>query len=210
MKIGKVERLVLFLLQKHSMSTGAISNIMLANGFARTGPSVRRAVKSLRRKGLVDNLNKLTQEGSLYIKGRDSDHIHINIDDLDINRLGNELKVGTKGKMLLYILSKIDHASLQFLTAMMKESAKNVSAVLSRLEYDGLVYGYRNMMAFKNVRGRRYRPKYYRITNLGIIVASVARAQIRKSVEAVDSMLEDTLRIKSEMRSQGSQKYTKT
>ncbi|MGH9923626.1 MAG: hypothetical protein ACRD38_12835, partial [Nitrososphaerales archaeon] len=114
------------------------------------------------------------------------------------------LRLGTKEKILLYILTKIDHAALQFLAMLTGEHTKNISAVLNRLEDNGLVYGYKNMIAFTNARGRHYRPKYYRITDLGKIVSSATRSEIGKMATATDAILEDTLKVKSEInRSQG-------
>jgi len=198
MKIGKVERLVLLLLNKNSMNTSALSTILRAKGYVKTGLSVRRAVKSLRLKGLIDHANKLTCDGTNQITSMKNVQ-SVNIGELDLNVLGDRFKLGTKEKILLYILTKIDHASLQFLAMMTKEHAKNISAVLNRLEDNGLVYGYKNMITFTDARGRRYRPKYYRITNLGTLVSSANRSEINDMVSAIDTLLEDTLKLKSEM-----------
>ena len=204
MKIGKVERLVLRLLKQQNMNTGALSTILRAKGHVRTGLSVRRAVRTLRRKGLLDHSNKLTRNGArhiMFIKNHDAG---VSISDIDVNVLGDNLKIGTKAKILLYVLTKIDHAALQFLTMITGERTKNTSAVLSRLEDNGLVYGYKNMIAFTNARGRHYRPKYYRITDLGKIVSSATRSEVGKMASAIDAILEDTLKLKSEInRSQG-------
>jgi DNA-binding PadR family transcriptional regulator len=199
MKIGKVERLALLLLKQQNMNAGAIATILRAKGIVKTGLSARRAIKTLQRKGFIDDSNKLTQKGSRYTKSvTNSDNVGVNVGDLDVSVLGKNLKLGTKAKILLYILAKIDHASLQFLMMITTEHTKNISAVLTRLEYNGLVYGYRNMLKFSNVRGRRYRPKYYRITSLGRIVSLATRAEI-KNAKAIDAVLEDTLKLKSEM-----------
>lgn len=195
MKIGKVEKLVLLLLKKYNMSANALSIILRATGHIRTGPSVRRAVQTLRMKGLIDNSNKLTPTGARFVRQID-DLAELNgIDPKIIDRL----KVGVKGKALLYILTKIDHAALQFLSAVMKEPVKNISAVLNRLEDNGLVYGYRNMMAFTDSKGRRYRPKYYRITDAGKMVSSATSSEIGKMKNVIDEMLEYTFKLKSEM-----------
>ena len=200
MKIGRIERLVLLLLKQNSMNTSALSTILRAKGYVKTTLSVRRAIKNLRTKGLIDHSNKLTKNGIRHIKSmRNNGHTSVNIGELDVNVLGNKLKLGTKEKILLYILTKIDHASLQFLTMITKEDAKNIASVLSRLEDNELVYGYKNMIAFTNARGRRYRPKYYRITSLGIIVSSAIRSEISNMTSAIDALLEDTLKLKSEM-----------
>jgi len=199
MKIGKVERLVLLLLKQHSMNTGALSTILRAKGHVKTALSVRRAIKTLRLKGLIDNSNKLTRDGTRHIKSINNNHASVNISELDVNVLGKKFKLGTKGKMLLYILTKIDHASLQFLAMITKEQAKNISAVLNRLEDNGLVYGYNSMITFTNTHGRRYRPKYYRITGLGALVSSATRSEISNMTNAIDTLLENTLKLKSEM-----------
>jgi DNA-binding PadR family transcriptional regulator len=198
MKIGKVERLVLLLLKQHSMNTSALSTILRAKGHVKTGLSVRRAIKTLRLKGLIDHSNKLTSYGARHIKAIKNNE-SVNIAELDMNVLGNRLKLGIKEKVLLYILTKIDHASLQFLVMITKDHTKNISAVLNRLEDNGLVYGYKNMITFTNARGRRYRPKYYRITGLGTIVSSAIRSEISNMASTIDAMLEDTLKLKSEM-----------
>jgi len=204
MKIGKVERLVLLLLKQYSMNSGAVSTILRAKGHVNTGLSVRRAIKALRRKGLIDHSNKLTRDGTRHIMSIKSNDASVNISDIDVNVLGNKLKLGTKAKILLYILTKIDHAALQFLTMISGEHTKNISAVLNRLEDNGLVYGYKNMIAFTNARGRHYRPKYYRITDLGKLVSSATRSEIGKMSSAIDAILEDTLKLKSEIKqSQG-------
>lgn len=197
MKIGKVERLVLLLLKQQNMNTGALSTILRAKGHVRIGLSVRRAVKTLRRKGLLDHSNKLTRNGTRHIMSIKNHDVGVSISDIDVNVLGNNLKLGTKAKILLYVLTKIDHAALQFLTMITGERTKNTSAVLSRLEDNGLVYGYKNMIAFTNARGRHYRPKYYRITDLGKLVSSATRSEIGKLTDAIDAILEDTLKVKS-------------
>jgi hypothetical protein len=199
MKIGKVERLVLLLLKQHTMNAGALSTVLRAKGHVRTGLSVRRAIKTLRRKGLLDHSNKLTRNGTRHIMSI-KNHESISISYVDVNVLGNNLKLGTKAKILLYILTKIDHAALQFLTMITGERVKNISAVLNRLEDNGLVYGYKNMISFTNARGRHYRPKYYRITDLGKLVSSATRSEIGKLTNAVDAILEDTLKLKSEIK----------
>jgi len=200
MKIGKVERLVLLLLKQHSMNTSALSTILRAKGHVKASLSVRRAIKTLRLKGLIDHSNKLTRAGTRHITSiKNNDHTSVNIANLDVNVLDNKLKLGTKEKVLLYILTKIDHASLQFLAMITKEHAKNISAVLNRLEDNGLVYGYKNMITFTNARGRRYRPKYYRITSIGTLVSSATRFEISKMTSVIDTSLEDTLKLKSEM-----------
>jgi len=200
MKTGRVERLVLLLLKQNSMNTSALSTILRAKGYVKTGLSVRRAIKTLRLKGLIDHSNKLTPYGASQITSmKNNVHTSVNIGELDLNVLGNKLKLGTKEKILLYILTKIDHAALQFLAMITKQHAKNISAVLNRLEDNGLVYGYKNTITFTNARGRRYRPKYYRITNLGTLVSSATRYEIGKIASAIDALLEDTLKLKSEM-----------
>jgi|GEM_PF-4666803 len=197
MKIGKVERLVLLLLKQNSMSTNILSIILRAEGYVKTVPSVRRAVQTLRLKGLIDRSNKLTHDGMKYVKRMKDNVVNINTSELDV-KIIDGLKLGMKEKVLLHILTKIDHAALQFLSTIMKEPAKNVSAVLNRLEDNGLVYGYRNMIAFTDSRGRRYKPKYYRITNTGKMVSSATRTEISKMVGRIDGMLEDTFKLKSE------------
>ncbi|MEM2760330.1 MAG: hypothetical protein QXW73_06030, partial [Nitrososphaerales archaeon] len=112
MKIGKVERLVLLLLKQHSMNTSALSTILRANGHVKTSLSVRRAIKTLKLKGLIDHSNKLTRAGTRHIKFiKNKDHTSVNIANFDVNVLDNRLKLGIKAKVLLYILTKIDHAS---------------------------------------------------------------------------------------------------
>ena len=138
MKIGKVERLVLLLPKQNSMNTSALSTILRAKGYIKTGLSVRRAIKSLRLKGLINHANKLTRDGTRHIKSiKNNVHTSVNVGKLNLNVLDDKLKLGTKEKILLYILTKIDHASLQFLAMMTKEHAKNISAVLNRLEDNG-------------------------------------------------------------------------
>lgn len=199
MKIGKVERLVLLLLKQNSMSTNTLSIILRAEGYVKTAPSVRRAVQTLRLKGLIDRSNKLTHDGMKYVKRmKDNEVVNANTSELDV-KIIDGLKLGMKEKVLLYILTKIDHAALQFLSTIMKEPAKNISAVLNRLEDNGLVYGYRNMIAFTDSRGRRYRPKYYRITNAGKMISSATRTEIYKIIGRIDGMLEDTFKLKSEV-----------
>lgn len=197
MKIGKVERLVLLLLKQSDLSTNALSLILRAKGHIKMATSARRAVQTLRSKRFIDRSNKLTCIGLLYVKqmkcneGFDISEINVNIVD--------RLRLGMKEKLLLHILSTIDHAALQFLSTIMKESPKNISAVLNRLEDNGLVYGYRNMIAFTDSRGRRYRPKYYRITNTGKIVSLAIRDKVSKTVSMIDNMLENTIKLKSEI-----------
>lgn len=197
MKIGKVERLVLLVLKQNSISTNALSVLLRASGRVKTAPSVRRAVQTLRSKGFIDHSNKLTYDGMKYVKHMKGDNV-VNTSELDV-KIVDGLKLGTKEKILLYILTKIDHAALQFLSTIMSEPAKNISAVLNRLEDNGLVYGYRNMIAFTDSRGRRYRPKYYRITNTGRMISSATRSEISKMISMVDGMLEDTFKLKFEM-----------
>ncbi len=202
MKIGKVERLVLLLLKQNSMSTNALSIILRAEGYVKTAPSVRRAVQTLRLKGLIDLSNKLTHDGMKYVKLMKDNVVNANTKELDA-KIIDGLKLGMKEKVLLYILTKTDHAALQFLSTIMKEPVKNTSAVLNRLEDNGLVYGYRNMIAFADSRGRRYRPKYYRITNTGKMISSATRTEISKIIGRIDGMLEDTFKLKSEMANLG-------
>jgi len=202
MKIGKVERLVLLLLKQNSMSTNALSIILRAEGYVKTASSVRRAVQTLRLKGLIDRSNKLTHDGMKYVKLMKDNVVNANTKELDA-KIIDGLKLGMKEKVLLYILTKTDHAALQFLSAIMKEPVKNTSAVLNRLEDNGLVYGYRNMIAFTDSKGRRYRPKYYRITNTGKMFSSATRSEISKAIVMIDDTLEDTFKLKSEMANLG-------
>jgi DNA-binding PadR family transcriptional regulator len=201
MKIGKVERLVLLVLKQNSTSTNALSVLLRASGRVKTAPSVRRAVQTLRSKGFIDHSNKLTHDGMKYVKHMKGDNV-VNTNELDV-KIVDGLKLGTKEKILLYILTKIDHAALQFLSTIMREPVKNISAVLNRLEDNGLVYGYRNMITFTDSKGRRYRPKYYRITNTGKMISSATRSEISKMISMVDGMLEDTFKLKFEMANLG-------
>jgi hypothetical protein len=201
MKIGKVERLVLLLLKQHSMNAGAVSTILRAKGHVKAGLSVRRSIKGLRRKGLIDHSNKLTRDGTRHARYiKNNDPASVTISEIDVNVLDSNLKLGIKAKILLYILSKIDHAALQFLTIITAERTKNLSAVLNRLEDNGLVYGYKNVISFTNARGRHYRPKYYRITDLGTMVLSANRAGIGRMADEIDAILEDTLKLKPEIK----------
>lgn len=199
MKIGKVERCVLLLLNQHSVNASVLSIILRAQNHRKTGPSVRRAIKTLKLKGLLDHSNKLTHLGAKYLASIKNEGADVVAGELDFDVMGDGLKLGMREKILLYVLSKIEHASLQFLAMVTKQNSKNVSAVLNRLEKNGLVYGYRSMITFTNIRGRRYRPKYYRITGLGMMVSAAIRRELSDKAGVMDELLEDTLKVKSEM-----------
>lgn len=196
MKLGRVEKLVLILLKHKKMDTTTLSKFLRIHGRFRTDRSVRRAVHSLRRKGYLDAFNRLTGEGRKLTKTINISEIDANLDigKLDaVLPLEMRIRLGIREKTFLYILSKIDRAAVQFLATVSGESPKYTSEILRKLERKEPVYGHNSVVLFTSSKGRRYRPKYYGITEYGKLLSSIVADDLKTREESIriDRMLEE-------------------
>jgi hypothetical protein len=194
MKLGRVEKLVLILLKHKKMDTTTLSKFLRIHGYFRTDRSVRRAVHSLRRKGCLDTLNRLTGKGRKLTGTINMIDTNLDIGKLDaMPPLNMRMRLGIREKTFLYILSKIDRAAVQFLATVSGESPKYTSEILRKLELKELVYGHNSVVLFTNAKGKRYRPRYYGITEYGKLLSSIVADDVKTRQEAmhIDRMLEE-------------------
>ncbi len=162
-------------------------------------------MESLRKKNIIHK-NSNTVRPTIYkkIDHGEIDHFMESFDNTvmidDNSILDKELRLGKKAKTILYVLSKINQASLQFLVTCTMQKTENIFPVLQRLEDNKLIYGYDSPIRHRNARGRWYRPKHYRITNAGKIVSKkIDRLDIDNRTERIMAKAsKDATELKSE------------
>lgn len=189
MRIGKSEKTLLSLMLNHPNLEESALQILLQLS---TGKKQRlpRLLSTLREKNLVEKNRLATTSKGNAVIALPEDHIDKEITG-EIELVNRSFKLGKGAKVFLYILAKIDRASLQFLATGSKETIKNTFAVLKRLEESHLVYGYASKIPYRNARGRRYRPKYYGITKLGRLLVQVKFDKLSEFGK-IDKLLENT------------------
>ncbi|MGQ0772005.1 MAG: hypothetical protein ACT4NT_04460 [Nitrososphaerota archaeon] len=165
------------------------TNLQLLFGFVTNKKrDAGKIIQSLKIKGILDEMNlpnkNMLKENMMDIK--------VDKEILDnINSLEEFAKLGKPAKSILYVLAQIKKSSLRFLADLMDESARNTYAVLQRLEEKNLVYSYNSKIYHLNVRGRRFSPRYYVITDLGKIVAKI-KADVTIDQKKIDALLQKT------------------
>jgi DNA-binding PadR family transcriptional regulator len=189
MKIGNNEKIIFSLIKKYPHLT-TVNLHVLFTMLTHRKININRMFLSLRIKGLLDEKNRLTKNSSI-----DEHDVLVEIDiDKDIldnlQALDEFIKLGNTAKSLLYVISKVKKASLQFLVDLFDKSERSTYAVLQRLEQKNLVYSYNSKIYHLNTLGRRYSPKYYVITDVGRIMAKIKSDKIDH--ERLDRLLEKT------------------
>lgn len=85
----------------------------------------------------------------------------------NLHRLETAIKLGQLAKSVLYLIGQTQNASLQFIIRFFGEKERSIYSILQRLEQRDLIVSYSSRIRHTNSIGRRYRPKYYTLTNLG-------------------------------------------
>ncbi|CDI05659.1 hypothetical protein [Candidatus Nitrosotenuis uzonensis] len=188
MRIGNNELVIIALLQKYPRLNESEIQYLFTSV---TGKKIRvkKILQSLRIKDVVDkNFNLDLAAVEKYSLPE------INIESetlLNLQQIDENFKMGSDAKATLYILSKINKASLQFLANFFHKPIPNTYAILERLEEKNLVYGYHSRIKHVNSMGKGFRPKYYTITDLGRTICKIkADDSINKS--EIDQMLNVT------------------
>lgn len=189
MRIGKSEKILLSLMFNHPNLEESALQILLQLA---TGKKQRlsRLLSTLREKNLIEKNRLVTTSKDNAVITLSEVQMDKEITD-EIELVHHSFKLGKRARVILYILVKIDRASLQFLATCSEETIKNTFAVLKRLEESHLVYGYASKIPYRNVRGRRYRPKYYGITKLGRLLVQV-KFNKPSDFGKIDELLENT------------------
>lgn len=184
LKLTRIQLLALAIIESSLTITPQVIKIILQT---ETGEDIRidRVITSLSKKGLIKT-EPLKINDSINLPTLPK--ISFDPDTVKNFEMVSKMKLGKSSKLFLYILSKIDHASLQFLSATAKTNQKNTFAILQRLEYWGLVSGYSSRIMHFNSYGRRYNPKFYHITNLGRLTSQLKNKNNQFS--EIDSMLD--------------------
>ncbi|WP_299290113.1 hypothetical protein [Nitrosopumilus sp.] len=168
MRIGNNEKTVLSIIKKHpDISENSLHILFLLV----TGKKLRlwRTIESLREKQLIE-------EGKFILKNFEIKIPNLELKEDFLNKYSNideNLRLGKKEKLILFILSKIKSASFQFLIKCTEESKENLFPVVQRLEEQELIQGYHSPIRHVNSNGKRYRPKHYQITKLGFLVKDI-------------------------------------
>lgn len=163
MRIGDNEKIVLSLLKKYpKLDKTALQLLFLVI----TGRKARidSILFSLKVKGILD------EETGDVVDPVDIDHGLSAIDaDIvaNIESLSEPMKFGKLAKSVLYVLSKTEKSSIQFLSMFFNERENNIYAILKRLEEKNLIASYVSRIKHQNKSGRRFSPKYYVITDFG-------------------------------------------
>ena len=168
MIIGNNEKIILAIIKKYPNITEYSLHILFLQI---TGKKLRlwRTINSLRNKKLLKSKKFMLQNKSIDLPNLEIDNNFLN-EHLIIDK---NLRLGKKEKLILYILSKIKRASFQFLIVCCNESKENLFPVLQRLYERKLIHGYNSPIKHLDAKGRKYNPKYYSITELGILVSNI-------------------------------------
>ncbi|NIP62689.1 MAG: hypothetical protein GWN01_03605 [Nitrosopumilaceae archaeon] len=173
MKIGNNEKILAILIRTYPNISD--NKLRLLFQYV-TGKNIKlkRTLVSLRNKRLVyKNSNRLYPDVSDKLKlGNAKTLVSLAKELGNSNQvLEKNLRLGKKEKAVLYILSKINQSSLQFLATCTVQKTENIFPVLKRLEENELIHSYTSPIRHRNANGRWYRPKHYKITEMGKIIS---------------------------------------
>lgn len=164
MRLGENERIILSLQKKYPELTNKESQFLFTF-LTHKKTRIDLIIHSLKIKGF------LKKDGSLIkssVNNLDLPDVNIQRNILEnIRHLDDSIKLGNLAKSILYVISKTEKCSLQFLNAFFNKPVKNVYAILQRLEQKRMVFSFNSRIKHVDAKGRRYNPKYYVITDLG-------------------------------------------
>ncbi|MEM3064553.1 MAG: hypothetical protein QW177_04185 [Candidatus Nitrosotenuis sp.] len=188
MRFGNNELIVMAILKEHPNLNETNLQYLFTSV---TGKKIRvkKILQSLRIKDAIDKKLKIDTK---VLQTQAIPDIQIEQEMLvNLEQIDEQFKMGSDAKAALYILSKTNKASLQFLANFFHKPIRNMYAILERLEEKNLVYGYHSRIKHVNSGGKGFRPKYYTITDLGKTMCRIkADSSINK--EEIDRMLDVT------------------
>lgn len=184
MRIGDNEIIVVSLLKKYPKLSNSALQLLFS---VITGRKARidSILFSLKVKGVLDE-----ETGDIVdsdIKINDVSSIDKDIID-NIESLSEPIKFGVLAKSILYVISKTEKSSIQFLAIFFKEKENNIYAILKRLEERNLIASYVSRIKHHNRSGRRFNPKYYVITQFGRLWIRT-RFEDAKHIKKIDNLL---------------------
>lgn len=183
MKLGNNEKIVLAILKKYSnvdeKQLGGLFSIISK----KTG-RMDTIIHSLKIKGFLTDSENFCVDKQM-IKNLDLPKIFINPEQVKDLKHIEGVKLGKLGKSIIYVLDKIEKASLQFLSTFFHTSSKNVYAIMQRLEEKNIVISYNSRIRRLNSSGKKYHPKYYILTDIGKLWLEINENKIenKKSID---------------------------
>lgn len=185
MRIGDNEKIVVSLLKKYPKLNNTSLQLLFS---VLTGRKARidSILFSLRVKGILDDETGDISDSEIKL---DDNLLAIDKDIIDnIKSLSEPIKFGMLAKSILYVISKTEKSSIQFLSIFFKEKENNIYAILKRLEEKNLIASYISRIRHQNKSGRRFNPKYYVITDFGRLWIRT-RFDDAKIIKKIDNLL---------------------
>lgn len=189
MRIGDNEKIVVSILKKYPKLNNAALQLLFS---VITGRKARidSILFSLKVKGIVDETRGIIDSD---VKIGDSNFSIDNDIIENINSLSEPMKFGLLAKSILYVISKTEKSSIQFLSVFFNEKENNIYAILKRLEEKNLIASYISRIKHQNKSGRRFNPKYYVITDFGKLWLRT-HFDNTKQIKKIDELLANTQR----------------
>lgn len=186
MKLGNNEKTVLAILNNHRNLTERQLHTIFRSVTKKEG-RIDTITHSLRLKGFITNDYSIDKS---MIKNIDLPKISLESEFIKELEVLDDVKLGSLGKSIIYVLHKTEKSSLQFLSTFFAKPSKNIYAILQRLEERGMVNSYNSRLRRVNSAGRRYHPKYYVLTDHGNVWMEINIDKI-KDKDKIDRLLEE-------------------